>query len=51
MNDWIIVAELNRDILALEEFLKVLPVVNFLIELKAVVVLVHLDILGMVSGK
>ena len=48
MNDWIIVTEFNWDVFALEELLEVLPVVNFLIELKAVVILVHLDLLGVV---
>jgi len=48
MNDWIIVTEFNWDVFSLEELLEVLPVVNFLIELKAVVILVHLDLLGVV---
>lgn len=50
MNDWIIVTEFNWDVFALEELLEVLPVVNFLIELKAVVILVHLDLLGVVPA-
>ena len=48
MNDWIIVTEFNWDAFSLEELLEVFPVVNFLIELKAVVILVHLDLLGVV---
>jgi hypothetical protein len=49
VDHWVVVPELNGQPLPLEELLKVLPVVNLLIELEAVVELVHLDVFRVVS--
>ena len=49
MNDWVIVSELHRDVLAFEELLQMLPIVHLLVQLEAVVVLVHLDVCWVVS--
>ena len=48
MNDGVVVGELDGQVLALEELLEVLPVVHLLIQLEAVVVLIHLDVLRVV---
>lgn len=48
MDDRVVVFELNWDALLVEEFLEMLPVVDFLVELEAIVILVHLDIVHMV---
>ena len=48
MNDGVVVGELDGQVLALEELLEMLPVVHLLIQLEAVVVLIHLDVLRVV---
>ena len=50
MDHRIIVIKVNCHSLPFEKLLKVLPIVHFLVQLKAVVVLVHLDVLGVVSS-
>ena len=49
MNDGVVVGKLHRNVLALEELLKMLPVVHLLVQLEAVVILVHLDFCRVVS--
>lgn len=49
MNDWVIVSELHRDVLAFKELLQMLPIVHLLVQLEAVVILIHLDVCGVVS--
>ena len=49
MNDGVVVGELHWNVLALEELLKMLPVVHLLVQLEAVVILVHLDFCWVVS--
>lgn len=51
MNDGVVVCKLHWNVLALEELLKMLPVVHLLVQLEAVVILVHLDFCWVVSGK
>ena len=51
MDNWVVVRYVDGDAFALEEFAKVLPVVDFLVELECVVVLVHLDLPLVISGK
>ena len=48
MNDGVVVGELDGQVLALEELLEMLPVVHLLIQLEAVVVLIHLNVLRVV---
>ena len=49
MDDWLILSLRQDDILALKEAIQVLPVVQLLIQLKTVVKLVHLKLLGVVA--
>lgn len=49
MNDGVVVCKLHWNVLALEELLKMLPVVHLLVQLEAVVILVHLDFCWVVS--
>lgn len=49
VNDWIIVLELDSYLLAFEELSKMLPVVDLLVQLKTVVILVHLNIIRVIS--
>jgi hypothetical protein len=49
MNDWVIVSELHGDVLAFKELLQMLPIVHLLVQLEAVVILIHLDVCGVVS--
>ena len=51
MDNWFPLSLCEDDLLFLEELVEVLPVVHLLLELKAVVELVHLDILGVVTGE
>ena len=48
VNDRVEICELNGDLLLFEKLLEVLPIVNFLIKFKAVVELVHLDVLWVI---
>lgn len=49
MNDGVVIGKLHWNVLALEELLKMLPVVHLLVQLEAVVILVHLDFCWVVS--
>ena len=49
MDDGVVIGKLNWNVLALEELLKMLPVVHLLVQLEAVVILVHLDFCWVVS--
>ena len=42
MDDWVVVSKVHWDILPFEELLQMLPIVHFLVQLEAVVILVHL---------
>jgi len=48
VNDRVIVWEVHGKALPFEEFLQMLPIVHLLIQLEAVVILIHLDILRVV---
>ena len=50
MNNGIVIVEVNCHTLAFEKLLKVFPVVHFLVQLKAVVVLVHLNLFRVVPS-
>lgn len=50
MDDWVIVCEVDCHVFPFEELLKMFPVVNFLIQLKAVVILIHLHILWVIPN-
>ena len=49
MNDWVVVSKLHWNVLAFEELLQMLPIVHLLVQLEAVVVLVHLNVCWVVS--
>ena len=49
MNDGVVVSKLNWNVLAFEELLQMLPIVHLLVQLEAVVILVHLDFCWVVS--
>ena len=51
MNNWFVLRLSENDLLLLEELVEVLPVVHLLLQLETVVKLVHLDFLGVVTGK
>jgi len=50
MNHRIIIIEVNCHSFTFEKLLKVFPVVHFLVQLKAVVVLVHLNLFRVVPS-
>ena len=49
MDDWIIVTEFDWNLSFLKEFLKMLPVVNLLVKLKTVVILIHFNVIWILS--
>lgn len=49
MNDGVVVSKLHWNVLAFEELLQMLPIVHLLVQLEAVVVLVHLNVCWVVS--
>ena len=49
MNDGVVVSKLYWNVLAFEELLQMLPIVHLLVQLEAVVVLVHLNVCWVVS--
>jgi hypothetical protein len=49
MDDWVVVGKLHWNVLAFEELLQMLPIVHLLVQLEAVVILVHLDFCWVVS--
>ena len=49
MNDRVVVRKLHWNVLAFEELLQMLPIVHLLVQLEAVVVLVHLNVCWVVS--
>ena len=49
MNDWVVIGKLHWNVLAFEELMQMLPIVHFLVQLEAVVILVHLDFCWVVS--
>lgn len=51
MNDRVVVSKLHWNVLAFEELMQMLPIVHLLVQLEAVVVLVHLNVCRVVSGK
>ena len=46
MNNGVVIVEVNCHRLAFKKLLEVFPVVHFLVKLKAVVILVHLNLFG-----
>lgn len=48
VNDWVIIIEVNCHGFTFEKLLKVFPVVHFLVQLEAVVILIHLDLFRVV---
>jgi hypothetical protein len=48
MDDGVIVREVDRELLLLEELLQMLPVVELFVLLEGIVVLIHLDLVGVV---
>ena len=51
VNDGLIFLHAQHDFLPLQEPVKVLPIVHFLVQLKTVVELVHFDLFGVVTGQ
>lgn len=51
MDNWIVVSKFDWNSLPLEKLVKMLPVVNFLIQFKSIVKLVHLDLLWVVPAE
>ena len=51
MDDGVVVSKVNWDILPFEELLQMLPIVHFLVQLEAVVILVHLYVCRVIPEK
>lgn len=49
MDYWLIVLDRYSNVFAFEKLLKVFPIVHFLLVLKTVVILIHLDIVWIIS--
>ena len=49
--DWLVLSACQDNLLFLEEFVKVLPVVELLVQFEAVIKLVHFELLGVVAAQ